>query len=72
MGGARDRLLLSIGHYANALYAALVEAGILAPEDIETYGFDDSRLPMSGMSSYTPGMETSGGSLGHGLDMSFQ
>ena len=63
----RDRLLLSIGHYAIALYAALVEAGILRPEDIETYGSDDSRLPMSGMSSYTPGMEISGGSLGHGL-----
>ena len=28
---------------------------------------DDSRLPMSGMASYTPGMEISGGSLGHGL-----
>lgn len=63
----RDRLLLSIGHYAIALYAALVEAGILGPEDIETYGSDDSRLPMSGMSSYTPGMEISGGSLGQGL-----
>ena len=63
----RDRLLLSIGHYAIALYAALVEAGVLRPEDIETYGSDDSRLPMSGMSSYTPGMEISGGSLGHGL-----
>jgi len=63
----RDRLLLSIGHYAIALYAALIEAGILRPEDIETYGSDDSRLPMSGMSSYTPGMEISGGSLGHGL-----
>jgi len=28
---------------------------------------DDSRLPMSGMASYTPGMEISGGSLGQGL-----
>lgn len=63
----RDRLLLSIGHYAIALYAALIEAGILRPEDIETYGSDDSSLPMSGMSSYTPGMEISGGSLGQGL-----
>ena len=33
----------------------------------ETYGSDESRLPMSGMASYTPGMEISGGSLGHGL-----
>jgi transketolase len=34
---------------------------------METYGGDDSRLPMSGMVSYTPGMEISGGSLGQGL-----
>lgn len=26
-----------------------------------------SRMPMSGMASYTPGMEITGGSLGHGL-----
>jgi transketolase len=63
----RDRFLLSIGHYAIALYAALAEAGIIPVEELETYGSDDSRLPMSGMASYTPGMEISGGSLGHGL-----
>ena len=63
----RDRLLLSIGHYAIALYAGLAEAGIIEVSELETYGADDSRLPMSGMASYTPGMEISGGSLGHGL-----
>lgn len=63
----RDRFLLSIGHYAIALYAALAEAGTIPAEELETYGSDDSRLPMSGMASYTPGMEISGGSLGHGL-----
>lgn len=63
----RDRFLLSNGHYAIALYAALIEAGILPEEELETYGSDDSRLPMSGMASYTPGMEMSGGSLGQGL-----
>jgi len=63
----RDRFLLSIGHYAIALYAALVEAGIIPYEELETYGSDDSRLPMSGMAHYTPGMEITGGSLGHGL-----
>ena len=63
----RDRFLLSIGHYAIALYAALIEAGVLPEAEIETYGMDDSRLPMSGMASYTPGMEITGGSLGHGL-----
>ena len=63
----RDRVLLSMGHYAIAEYAALAEAGILPVEELDTYGSDDSRLPMSGMSTYTPGMEISGGSLGHGL-----
>jgi transketolase len=63
----RDRFLLSIGHYAIALYAALIEAGILPEDELETYGTDDSRLPMSAMAAYTPGMEITGGSLGHGL-----
>lgn len=63
----RDRFLLSIGHYAIALYAALIEAEVLPEAEIETYGADDSRLPMSGMAHYTPGMEITGGSLGHGL-----
>jgi transketolase len=65
----RDRFLLSIGHYAIALYAALLEAGILPEDELETYGSDDSRLPMSAMASYTPGVEISGGSLGHGLPL---
>ncbi|WP_029118170.1 transketolase [Mycobacterium sp. URHB0044] len=63
----RDRFLLSTGHYAIGLYAALAEAGIIAADELDSYGCDDSRLPMSGMASYTPGMEISGGSLGHGL-----
>jgi transketolase len=63
----RDRFLLSNGHYAIALYAALIAVGVIAESELETYGSDDSRLPMSGMASYTPGMEMSGGSLGQGL-----
>lgn len=63
----RDRFLLSHGHYAIAHYAALIEAGIIEEAELESYGCDDSRLPMSGMASYTPGMEISGGSLGQGL-----
>jgi len=63
----RDRFLLSHGHYAIAFYAALIEAKIIPEEELETYGSDDSRLPMSGMATYTPGMEMSGGSLGQGL-----
>jgi transketolase len=65
----RDRFLLSNGHYAIALYAALIEAGVIPEAELETYGSDESRLPMSGMASYTPGMEMSGGSLGVGLSI---
>lgn len=65
----RDRFLLSNGHYAIALYAALIEAGIIPENELETYGADGSRLPMSGMAAYTPGMEMSGGSLGIGLSI---
>jgi transketolase len=63
----RDRFLLSHGHYAIAHYAALIEAGVIPEAELETYGSDDSRLPISGMATYTPGMEISGGSLGQGL-----
>ena len=65
----RDRFLLSNGHYAIALYAALIEAGIVPEDELESYGSDGSRLPMSGMAAYTPGMEMSGGSLGLGLSI---
>jgi transketolase len=63
----RDRFLLSHGHYAIAHYAALLQAGVIAEDELDSYGCDDSRLPMSGMATYTPGMEISGGSLGQGL-----
>jgi len=63
----RDRFYLSIGHYAIALYAVLIEAGVIPQDELETYGIDESRLPMSGMAAYTPGMEITGGSLAHGL-----
>jgi transketolase len=63
----RDRFQLSIGHYALALYAALTEAKFFPAEELRTYAADDSRFPMSSMRTYTPGVEISGGSLGHGL-----
>ena len=63
----RDRFLLSHGHYAIAHYAAMIEVGIIPESELDTYGSDDSRLPMSGMATYTPGMEISGGSLRQGL-----
>ena len=51
----------------NILKLRDIEARILPEQELETYGTDDSRLPMSGMAAYTPGMEITGGSLGQGL-----
>ena len=65
----RDRFVLSIGHYAIGLYAALAEAGIIPVEELATYGADGSRLEMSAPET-TPGVEMTGGSLGHGLTQS--
>lgn len=62
----RDRFLLSTGHYAIALWAALVEVGVLSRDELPSYGADNSRLEMSAMDT-TPGSEIIGGSLGHGL-----
>src|SRR3712207_3550438 len=57
----RDRLLLSIGHYAIALYAGLAEAGTIEVSELSTYGSEGYRTPMSGMASYTLGMGSTGG-----------
>jgi len=65
----RDRFVLSIGHYAIGLYAALAEAGIIPIDELATYGADGSRLEMSAPET-TPGVEMTGGSLGHGLTQS--
>jgi len=62
----RDRFILSTGHYSIGLWAALAEAGIIPLEELSQYGADESRLEMSTMDS-TPGVEMTGGSLGHGL-----
>jgi transketolase len=62
----RDRFLLSTGHYSIALWATFAEAGIIPLDELRTYGADDSRLDMSTLDT-TPGVEVTGGSLGHGL-----
>jgi len=53
---ARDRFLLSTGHYSLALWAALAETGIIPLDELPTYGADDSRLAMSTLTT-TPGVE---------------
>lgn len=59
---------LLIGHCAKFLKAAMINAGILPEDELETYGGAGIRLPMPGMVGYTHRMEISGGALGHGLE----
>jgi transketolase len=63
----RDRYYLSTGHYSIALWAVLAEAGYFAMDRLGTYGADGSALEMSTIEGNLPGVEMTGGSLGHGL-----
>lgn len=63
----RDRFYLSTGHYSIALWAALAEAGYVDRTLLPTYGADGSPLEMSTIEGRVPGVEMTGGSLGHGL-----
>jgi transketolase len=62
----RDRFILSKGHGAAAMYAALAEKGFFPKEWLEGYCDDDSPL-LGHISHKVPGVEVSTGSLGHGL-----
>lgn len=62
----RDRFILSKGHACVAVYAALAECGFLHPDELLTYGQDQSAL-MNHISHKVNGVEFSTGSLGHGL-----
>lgn len=62
----RDVFVLSKGHGALALYAALAERGFLETGELETYGRPGSRL-MGHPVRAVPGVEMPTGSLGHGL-----
>ena len=63
----RDRFFLSTGHYSIAMWAVLAEAGYIAKDTLPSYGADESPLEMSTIEGRVPGVEMTGGSLGHGL-----
>jgi transketolase len=63
----RDRFILSKGHAAPILYAALAETGYFPVEELSTLRRLDSRLQGHTDSNFTPGVEMSAGSLGMGL-----
>jgi transketolase len=64
---SRDRLLLSVGHYALSHYCAMAEHGLLSRAQLETYGADGSPLTLGAEPGDVPGVEFAGGSLGQGL-----
>jgi transketolase len=63
----RDRFILSKGHAAPILYAALAETGYFPVAELSTLRRLDSRLQGHADSNFTPGVEMSAGSLGMGL-----
>lgn len=61
-----DRFILSPSHYAQAVYAALIEFGRMAPEGLAAFNQDGSTVEMIG-AEHSPGIEVSGGSFGQAL-----
>ncbi|MEV4130996.1 transketolase [Dactylosporangium sp. NPDC049742] len=63
----RDRLVLSKGHTAGALYATLAAAGFFGAHELETFAAPHSALNGHPNRVKVPGVETNTGPLGHGL-----
>ncbi len=63
----RDRFVLSKGHAAPVLYAALAECGYFPCSELDTLRKIDSHLQGHADRTSTPGVEMSSGSLGQGL-----
>lgn len=65
----RDRVILSKGHAAAALYAVLAERGFFPPERLEAFNQEGGNLPEQPSPGALPGVEAATGSLGHGLPL---
>lgn len=63
----RDRLVLSKGHTAPALYAVLAEKGFFPVEELKTLRKIGSRLQGHPSMGKLPGIDMSTGSLGQGI-----
>jgi transketolase len=65
----RDRVIVSKGHAAAALYATLAECGFFPIQWLDQYCANGS--PLAGHVTHhgVPGVEASTGSLGHGLSL---
>ncbi|MDY4699280.1 transketolase [Eubacterium coprostanoligenes] len=67
--GDRDRLVLSKGHCAPGLYAALAYKGFFPVEDLKTLRHIDSYLQGHPNMNTVPGIDMSTGSLGQGISV---
>jgi transketolase len=65
----RDRFILSKGHAAAALYAALAFKSFFPLAELDTYCQDGGRLAEHPPANLLPGVEAATGSLGHGLPL---
>lgn len=65
----RDRFILSKGHAAPALYAALCARGFFPRRLLEEYASDGAALAEQPAPNCAPGVEWATGSLGHGLSV---
>lgn len=65
----RDRFILSKGHGVLGFYSGLLEAGIISREVFSTFMNDESDLIAHPVMNLKLGIESSNGSLGHGLSM---
>ncbi len=63
----RDRLILSKGHAATALYAVLQKRGFISRQVLDSYAQQGSLLVEHPSPRCAPGIEAGTGSLGHGL-----
>lgn len=66
---AKDKIILSKGHGAGALYAALWAAGVLKDEQLSTFHKDGTRLAGHPPPKWIPEIPFATGSLGHGLSL---
>lgn len=63
----RDRFILSKGHACPMYYAALARRGFFPPSELKSLRKLNSRLQGHPVMQYTPGVDATSGSLGHGL-----
>lgn len=68
-GGFHDKFILSKGHACASLYAVLWKKGLISERELEMFAVDDGMLEHHPTLDPLRGIESSSGSLGHGLSV---